>query len=288
MTNFIKTIICISALFAASLAAAGQSKPRKPVGKKPVKVVKKTPAPTGAPESGAEATTAPAVKKNERPDDGSGGKTNTRDGAAPPQTGARTLVPTHFYNFAQPEFVVSSISIEHDDTGRGRISFMKKDFDEPVSDPIQISPAALQRINAALKALNFFDSNENYQYEKDYSHLGNIKIHVKKDGRERTVTFNWTQNKDAKALADEYRKIGNQAIWIFDITVARENQPLNAPQIVDTLDSYIRRGEISDLDQMLPFLQGLSNDERIPLIARNHAAKIAKEIEKQTAKKEKG
>jgi hypothetical protein len=164
---------------------------------------------------------------------------------------------------------------------------MKKDFDEPITDPIQISLPAMERINGALKALNFFDSNENYQYEKDYSHLGNIKIHIKKDGRERTVTFNWTTNKDAKAIADEYRKIGNQAIWIFDITVARENQPLNAPQLVDVLDPYIRRGEISDQDQLLPFLQGLANDERIPLIARNHAGKLAKEIEKQAAKKEK-
>ena len=131
-----------------------------------------------------------------------------------------------------------------------------------------------------MKALNFFDSTENYQYEKDYSHLGNIKIRVKEKDRERTVYFNWTQNKDAKTLADEYRKIGNQAMWIFEVTVARENQPLESPKMLDNLDSLIRRGEISDTAQMLPLLQGLSNDERIPLIARNHAAKLVKQIEK--------
>jgi hypothetical protein len=278
MTSLKRTIICISLLFAVSAVASAQSKPRKPVAKKPVKVIKK---PTAVATTESE-TEAAAAKKNERPVvDDTAGKTNKREGvAAAPQTSAKPLVPTHSYYFTQPEFVVSSITIEHDDTGRGKISFMKKDFDEPISDPIQISPAALERINAALKALNFFDSNESYQYEKDYSHLGNIKIHIKKDGRERTVTFNWTQNKDAKVLADEYRKIGNQATWIFDITVARENQPLNAPQMLDTLDSYIRRGEISDLDQMLPLLQGLSLDERIPLIARNHASRLVKAIEK--------
>lgn len=285
MANLIKTIICISLLFVVSAAAAAQAKPRKPVVKKPVKVTKK-PAAVAATGSEAESEAA-AVKTNERPAaDDSGTKANKRQGTTQsPQTGAKVLVPTHSYYFTQPEFVVSSVTIEHDDTGRGRISFMKKDFDEPISDPIQISLPAMERINGALKALNFFDSNENYQYEKDYSHLGNIKIHIKKDGRERTVAFNWTTNKDAKAIADEYRRIGNQAIWIFDITVARENQPLNAPQLVDVLDSYIRRGEISDQDQLLPFLQGLSNDERIPLIARNHAGKLAREIEKQAAKK---
>ena len=40
-----------------------------------------------------------------------------------------------------------------------------------------------------------------------------------------------------KLLADEYRKIGNQFIWMFDINVARENQPLEAPRIMDALDS---------------------------------------------------
>jgi hypothetical protein len=31
---------------------------------------------------------------------------------------------------------------------------------------------------------------------------------------------------------------------------------------------------------MLPLLKELSNDERIPLIARNHATKLAEKIEK--------
>ena len=32
---------------------------------------------------------------------------------------------------------------------------------------------------------------------------------------------------------------------------------------------------------MLPFLQALSNDERVPLIGRNRAGKLVKQIEKQ-------
>jgi hypothetical protein len=103
---------------------------------------------------------------------------------------------------------------------------------------------------------------------------------LKKGGKQRTVSFNWTQNKDAKLLMDEYRKLGNQYVWMFDITVARENQPLDAPRLMESLDSLVRRGEISDPRQMVPFLNGLANDERIPLIARNRAAKIVAQVEK--------
>jgi hypothetical protein len=49
---------------------------------------------------------------------------------------------------------------------------------------------------------------------------------------------------------------------------------------MESLDSLVRRGEISDPRQMVPFLNGLANDERIPLIARNRAAKIVAQVEK--------
>jgi hypothetical protein len=108
---------------------------------------------------------------------------------------------------------------------------------------------------------------------------------MKKNGRQRDATFNWTDNKDAKALADEYRKIAQQFVWIFDINVARENQPLDAPRLLDSLDSLIRRKEISDAAQMVSLLRELSDDERIPLIARNHSKKLIEKIEKEEKKK---
>ena len=104
---------------------------------------------------------------------------------------------------------------------------------------------------------------------------------MRKDGKERIAAFNWTSNEDAKFLMDEYRKISNQYLWIFDMTVARQNQPLETPRIMKTMDGYVRRNELSDPPQMIPFLRDLSNDERVPLIARNDAARLIKEIEKK-------
>ena len=76
------------------------------------------------------------------------------------------------------------------------------------------------------------------------------------------------------------RRIGNEYTWRFEITTARENFPLQTPGLVDGLDSYMKRNEISDPQHLLPFLTALSTDERIPLMARNRASKIIKEIEK--------
>ncbi|MBA2605603.1 MAG: hypothetical protein M3521_08515 [Acidobacteriota bacterium] len=192
----------------------------------------------------------------------------------------------YFYEFSQPNFLVSKIIIEHDEKGKGKISFLKKNFEETVSDPLQLSTATLEKVRSVWQTLNFLDSREDYQsIERDYAHLGNMKFTIKKEGRERTAKFNWTENVTAKILADEYRKISQQFVWIFDINVARENQPLESPNLMNALDGLIRRNEVSDPEQMIPMLKELGNDERIPLLARNHATKIIKQIERKKEEK---
>lgn len=273
----------------ANLISA-QSKPRKPK-----KMTTKTVANTAIvkPSATNETPVETAVKKNERPAEEAVQSIETPQKAnqttktnARPSATDKTSAPVYFYAFAQPQFLVSKILIEHDEAGRGKISFQKKDFADLITDPIELSPATLERIKAIFDRLNFLDSKENYQSaERSYAHLGTMSFAVKKDGRSRAVEFNWTENKDAKLLADEYRRIGQQFVWIFDISVARENQQLETPALVDALASMIKRNEIADAVQMLPFLKELSTDERLPLIARNHAARIVKEIEKKADKK---
>lgn len=272
MKKFIFAVLI--SIIISGLATTFFAQTKKPV-KKNIKPAAATPTPqvSPTPEQTPETETVKKqAKKNERPTNG-----NSSNGNNPVQT---KDAPNYFYEFSQPAFTVSKILIEHDESGKGKISFMKSISDEVITDPIQISPAALERINKALTALDFMNSTDSYQYEKDYSHLGNITLKVRKDGRERETKFNWTQNQDAKALADEYRRIGNQYIWMFDINLSRENQPLESPKLMDAIDSYIKRNEISDAAQLVPFLKELGNDERIPLIARNHATRLVKQIEK--------
>jgi hypothetical protein len=99
--------------------------------------------------------------------------------------------------------------------------------------------------------------------------------------RKRVAEFNWTNNSDAETLITEYRKAADQAIWIFDVSIGRQNQPLNLPKLMEALESLINRNGISDPQQLLPLLKDLSGDERVPLIARNHALRLIKKIEKK-------
>jgi hypothetical protein len=285
MFNASRFLLCLFAvaLIGAAAEADGQTRKRKqPPAKNPVAVAA-TPAPVPEPE------TKSPVPNEKTPEKKNARAQNDRPPAAVPQpeigagasegNGAVSGRSYH-YEFVGPSFALNHVKIEHDAAGRGSITFSHRGSNDTVTEPIALSEVTLGKINAALDALDFLNSAESYQHPRDYSHMGTATIRVADGPADRTASFNWTLNKDAKTLADEYRRIGYQYVWIFEISLARSNQPLEAPGLMIKLESYIRRGEISDPRQMLPLLESLINEERIPLIARNHAARLIKQIEK--------
>ncbi len=240
--------------------------------KKTKKAAKPKPVTAATPKPTPEPPTEIPVKRNERPADE---KANSQTGSTSPK-----YSPIYFYDFTRPGFLYERVLIEHDEAGKGKISFQKKDSDEIITDPVELSPLTIRNLTGAFTALDFLSSNENYQTERDHSNMGNVSITIKRLGRERTAKYNWTDNKHAKFLMDEYRRIANEYTWKFEIGIARQNQPLQSPDLMNKLDSYIKQNEISDPPHILALLTELSTDERLPLIARDHAARLMKQIEK--------
>lgn len=198
-----------------------------------------------------------------------------------PLTRENGKTSTHYsYEFTQPQFLVRHILIEHDENGRGRISFIKQNEETPVEEPLVLSVAATARIGALWQALRFLDSTETYQADREYPHLGTMRLKMEQASRKRTAEFNWTSQKEAFMLVNEYRRAADQAILVFDISVARESQPLNAPKLMDQMETMLKRNMLSDPEQLVPLLKEISVDEHIPLIARNHASRLLKKIQK--------
>jgi len=206
--------------------------------------------------------------------------------AAPPATPQRREekkqpdATRYSYEFAQKEFIVNHVVVTHDALGRGNVSFERRGETTPIVEPVELSAAALGRIFGLWTELRFLDSDENYQASKNFAHLGTYKIGMDDGKRHRTAEFNWSDNKAAWALANEYRRVSDQAILIFNIKLAREMQPLNTPSLLNEMDSMLKRDGLSDPQQLVALLNELKTDEHIPLIARNHAERILKKIEK--------
>ena len=188
----------------------------------------------------------------------------------------------YVYEFKQPDFLVYFVHIEHDDRGRGKIRFERRSDVEQITEPFELSPTALARVRAHWAALGFLDSQANYQGERTYPSMGQTKLTMRQGGRERTAEFNYSQNENAQGLANEYRKASEQAVLVFELEVARESQPLETPKLINRLDSLIERDYLSDRQQLVPLIRELTEDERVPLVGRNHAARILKKLEKQS------
>lgn len=243
-----------------------RSRTKRPVKKEPTAVV-------AAPKPAA--TPAPDPPKlNSRPTTESTEDHSTHKMAA----------ATHIYLFERPGFMYPRIEIRHDDAGKGVITFEKMDLDEPLDDPIELSPATVTALDAAFSRLNFLDSSEDYDSKQKNIATGTISITLKKDGRSRTVKYTWSDNPDAKFLMDEYRRISNEFTWKFEMQVARENQPLETPRLMARFSSLYQSNELPDPPHFLPLLKQLANDEILPLIARNDAERVIKAIEKGRSK----
>jgi hypothetical protein len=211
-------------------------------------------------------------------------KQNTREQATKPETLTPASKPaediSYSYEFQKANFFIRHVVIKHDASGHGELTFERQGDLEPIVEPFELSESSRARIASAWDALRFLDSNASYQSEKQFPHLGTMRLGMTKGTLTRVAEFNWTNDPNAKALTNEYRRISNQVIFVFDIGVARENQPLNSPKLLDQLDRFIAMKELSDPQQLVPLLRELSTDERVPLMTRNHAGRILKKLEK--------
>lgn len=218
------------------------------------------------------------------------GQNQTKRNDRPPEPGAtpqrrednkKLPDPSRYsYEFTKAEFLISRIVIEHDALGRGKITFEHRGEETPIVEPVELSTVALGRVLGLWTELHFLDSTENYQTAKSFAHLGTYRLTMNNGERKRTAEFNWSNNKEAWTLTNEYRRVSDQAILVFDIKLAREMQPLNAPQLLNQMETLLIRDGLSDPHQLIPLLTELKTDEHIPLIARNHADRILKKIEK--------
>lgn len=274
--------LCLSgAAFLPSAAAqrrTNKSRPGAATTTRPAATPTPAPAPTLSP------TPAPA-KANSRPADE---QTTTLPTPAPQVSTTpaaerqrdAAAAPRYYYEFTQPDFYLKHIVIEHDAAGRGQITFERKNDAEAYTDPLEIAPAALARITAAWAALNFLASTENYQTDRQMAHLGTMRLRMTEGTRTRTAEFNWTHNPQAVALTNEYRRLADQQLFVFETNIARQYQPSDTVKLLKGLELLVNRDGISDGAQLAVFLSDLATDERIPLIARNQAERLIKKLKK--------
>jgi hypothetical protein len=195
--------------------------------------------------------------------------------------GAGGMGEAHYrYVFENERFTTPRIEVVFGEDGVGKFRFQRKDSPEIINE-LKISAALLAQVRALFNELRFLDSAEDYQYKKDFSHLGRVTISQTRQGRTRTATFNYTDHQTMSRLVELFRNIATQETRVFEIEVVRATDPISTPAQLRLLESELRSKHIADPQRLMPLLQEIKMDESVPLIARNHAERLLQAIKKE-------
>jgi hypothetical protein len=188
------------------------------------------------------------------------------------------------YRFENKRFYIPRIQIELGTNGSAALKFTRGESDEVLDRRLKLLPATISRIRELLEILKFFESSEQYQSKKDFSHLGWTTIQARIGDRERTVRFNYTNNVKAQELADIFRGLATQEIHLLDLENAAQYQPLDLPKQIEYLADDLRLERVTEPVQLLPALKELAGNDVIPAIARSQASLLIANIEKNKYK----
>ncbi|MEW6733576.1 MAG: hypothetical protein AB1489_19765 [Acidobacteriota bacterium] len=188
------------------------------------------------------------------------------------------------YRFESPRFDITFSEIKVMANGEGQLRYKKRDEDEEILIKMKLLPATVGRLGELFETLRFLDSNESYQTDKQFPHLGTITLGLRAQGRAREVHFNYTENRTASQLVELFRAIENQQRRYEDMTLARRHTPLDLPRQLKNLEAELKKDRLAEPSQFLPLLKEITLDDSLPLIARNAADRLAKQIEHTRAK----
>ncbi|HEX8184681.1 MAG TPA: hypothetical protein VF747_08010 [Blastocatellia bacterium] len=184
------------------------------------------------------------------------------------------------YKFENKRFYIPLIEIDVSSDGRGELRFKRGESDEIIDRKLKLLPATIARIRELYAHTHFLTSEKDYQDEKDFSHLGWMSLSMRQGEHERKVRFNYTTNLEIRELAEIFRSVATQEMHLFDIETSQQYQPLDLPRLLDALEIDLRGQRVAEPEQMLAALYEIAGNDTQPLIARNHANRIADSIKK--------
>ena len=188
------------------------------------------------------------------------------------------------YRFENTRFHIPLIEIDLASDGTGELRFKRGESDEIIDLKLRLLPATMERIRTLYSATGFLTSKDEYQSKKDFSNLGWITLSAREGGLMREARLNYSENHQIRELYEIFRAIATQQMHLFDLDIAEQYQPLDLPTQLRVLERDLELERIAEPEQMLAALRNINSNDSLPLIARNHAKRIADSIEKKKFK----
>lgn len=110
--------------------------------------------------------------------------------------------------------------------------------------------------------------------------MGAKIFRYEKGAEKNEVKFNYSEDANARALQDWFERMAESAEHRMDLERAAKYDRLGLPNALNLLASALERKRLVALDQFLPLLDRVANNENYMHTARAQAAEIAEAIRK--------
>jgi hypothetical protein len=195
---------------------------------------------------------------------------------------------SYWFIVVSPNFPVVRAELQFDDAGQGTFTFVRQEDQQTVQAPLKLLPETVERVNRLLDELRFLASREEYQANRNLSHLGTVTLRVRRGTQEREVSLNYTTNPAMRTLVTLLRGVISQESRVLAIELARRHEPLDLDRQMQALKREVSNGWLAEPKKLLALLEDLRSDQEVLLIARRRAEEIIRKIQKDEERAGKG
>lgn len=182
-------------------------------------------------------------------------------------------VPQLFYSKSFPGSVPAYVAIDLDRTGAGEYKEAAED-DTPLK--FHLRESETNEIFALAEKLGYF--SRPLESPQKVAFMGMKTFRFEQGSRKTEVQFNFSEDPDARALADWFERISESEQQLINLERAAKYDKLGVLKALLLLESAYDRKRLVGLDQYLPMLDRIAKNETYMHTARLRAAALADSI----------
>lgn len=175
------------------------------------------------------------------------------------------LIFTKSFPQSQPPYV----GITVDQSGAGEYRSDPKD-EQPVL--FQMSAAEAEQLLALAAKVNL---NAKLESPAKVAFMGRKTIRIEKDGKVAEQTFNYTEDLDARALADWFERIAESERCFLDLERTAKYEKIGVNEAILGIQVSWERKRLVAPKQFLPLLDKVAKSDTYVQMARTRAASLA-------------
>lgn len=175
------------------------------------------------------------------------------------------LIFTKSFPQSQPPWV--RVTIES--SGAGRFQTSPND-DDPVT--FQLSAGENAEIRALAQKVDLSTALES---PLKVANMGRKTLRFEGGGSAAEQTFNWTQNEDARALADWFERISESEQRYLDLERTAKYEKIGVNEALLGIQADWEQKRLAAPKQFLPLLDRIAKGDSYVRMARNRAASLA-------------